>query len=354
MSTSTASPQQPSTSAEHAVITFAASDSRQEWQKVDQSTATHPGKYFDYHIVVRSSVSKVVGAFDLFLVIDKASTSALAPFDTLSIKLTIVLDGAMHYTVSVYDSYPRAQKLQIDPITVTIDLVSLSQGSTYFKTFKSKAPTGTRSTEFSFKRATVTLHEAVGPKPTHLASLSRTLDTPALCDCALVPNDSKLPIHVSRAILAQASPFFATMFNGNWSESSANQSRSAADPMPFNWPARAIVLCLVHIYSGWVAGQSLPKFKTIRRVCKRYSLDVETLNRHAWVDVLDLAQMLGLTRLAQAANRVIVRLMDHEHHSLLAAGVGDIPDESEESEEDEEVHADASKPKEATKEGSKE
>ncbi|ORZ32915.1 hypothetical protein BCR44DRAFT_1222555 [Catenaria anguillulae PL171] len=46
-----------------------------------------------------------------------------------------------------------------------------------------------------------------------------TFNDPTFSDCSLMPNDSSTAIHVSRAILARASPFFITMFKGDWADS---------------------------------------------------------------------------------------------------------------------------------------
>ncbi|ORZ32905.1 hypothetical protein BCR44DRAFT_48323 [Catenaria anguillulae PL171] len=69
-----------------------------------------------------------------------------------------------------------------------------------------------------------------------------SFNDPDLSDCSLLPKDSSTAIHVSRAILARASPYFVTMFKGTWAPLLKLDA-----PIAFGWPASALLLELMDL-----------------------------------------------------------------------------------------------------------
>ncbi|KAJ3358553.1 hypothetical protein GGF32_000331 [Allomyces javanicus] len=90
--------------------------------------------------------------------------------------------------------------------------------------------------------------------------LLKSLNDPAVSDCAFSVKGTTTLLYASRAILAAKSTFFRTMFKGTWAEA----ARSATlEPIQFDsWDSAAVKLVLVHVYSGWLPGpgEPLPKF----------------------------------------------------------------------------------------------
>ncbi|ORZ32916.1 hypothetical protein BCR44DRAFT_111324, partial [Catenaria anguillulae PL171] len=134
-----------------------------------------------------------------------------------------------------------------------------------------------------------------------------SLNDADFCDCSLLPNNSTVPIHVSRAILARSSPFFVNMFRGPWADAAKSDK-----PVDFGWSSAATVLCLIHMYSGWVVGQPLPQAEKVQEVCDLYKVDVDDLSVHELLHVKDLAKLLELKDMVKAATMEMVRLLTAE------------------------------------------
>ncbi|KAJ3360580.1 hypothetical protein GGF32_008323, partial [Allomyces javanicus] len=117
------------------------------------------------------------------------------------------------------------------------------------------------------------------------------LNDPALCDCAFLAKDAPEPLYASRMMLARSSPFFRTMFSGDWAESAKFK-----DPISFtSWHAAAVALTFIHIYSGWLPGTPLPK--GARKRVRSFSCNPDTLEYPTWRNMFELAQMLELKAL---------------------------------------------------------
>ncbi|KAI9220818.1 hypothetical protein BC828DRAFT_382596 [Blastocladiella britannica] len=93
-----------------------------------------------------------------------------------------------------------------------------------------------------------------------IRNLLEFLDDVNVCDCSFLPSDCTAPIHVSKVLLISASPFFRTLFASTAGDFA--EAKAIKDGQPIAMPAwrtSAFVLMLLHIYSGWLPGQPLPK-----------------------------------------------------------------------------------------------
>ncbi|KAJ3367962.1 hypothetical protein GGF31_006918 [Allomyces arbusculus] len=138
------------------------------------------------------------------------------------------------------------------------------------------------------------------------------LNDPTLCDCSFLAKDALEPLYASRMMLARSSPFFRTMFSGDWAESA-----NAKDPISFtSWHAAAVALTFIHIYSGWLPGTPLPK--GARKRVRAFACDPDTLEYPTWRNMFELAQMLELKALMLAINRKLVTLLEDQFQELRA------------------------------------
>ncbi|KNE71758.1 hypothetical protein AMAG_16062 [Allomyces macrogynus ATCC 38327] len=138
------------------------------------------------------------------------------------------------------------------------------------------------------------------------------LNDPALCDCAFLTKDAPAPLYASRMMLARSSPFFRTMFSGDWAESA-----NSKDPIKFtSWHAPAVALTFIHIYSGWLPGTPLPK--GARKRVRSFACDPDTLEYPTWRNMFELAQMLELKALTLAINRQLVASLEAQFQDLKA------------------------------------
>ncbi|KNE59730.1 hypothetical protein AMAG_05194 [Allomyces macrogynus ATCC 38327] len=137
------------------------------------------------------------------------------------------------------------------------------------------------------------------------------LNDPTLCDCYFLAKDAPGPLYASLMMLARASPFFRTMFSGDWAESAPKTE----DPIKFtSWHAAAVALTFIHIYSGWLPGTPLPK-GALKRV-RSFSCDPTKLEYPTWRNMFELAQMLELKALTLAINRQLVALLEAQFQEL--------------------------------------
>ncbi|ORZ32923.1 hypothetical protein BCR44DRAFT_48336 [Catenaria anguillulae PL171] len=257
---------------------------------VDQSSHTIKGDLIHYHIVVRSSVSNVPGSFDLFVVVERAISAALVPFEVMSTGLSIALEVLIDPMPPNINSAPSSQRTKLPPISIPIDLARVTAHSVYMKSFS--IPKAGRSSRLMIICATVSYHTVV---------------------------DSGR----KNAFFLDLSPFFADTYRCREAAHHDDSSR----PLSFDWSAHAVVAFIVHIYTDWLPGQSLPDSTAVRRVCAKYSLDFGHSDRHVWMETLDLAKMLGLTQLERATNRLVVSLLNNEYQTLLAACASEIQGE---------------------------
>ncbi|ORZ34172.1 hypothetical protein BCR44DRAFT_1436722 [Catenaria anguillulae PL171] len=146
------------------------------------------------------------------------------------------------------------------------------------------------------------------PTPTPLGLVS-SLNQPLLCDASILPKDEADPIHVSRAVLACTSPYFRTMFSGNWAESTS----STTTPITLPYPAAVVIPCLVHMYTHWVPAEPMPDTDAVAKLLRKYKVDVKAFDRHMWSDVMDLADMWELHKLVLGANRALVHVLNADH-----------------------------------------
>ncbi|KAI9168525.1 hypothetical protein H9P43_007898 [Blastocladiella emersonii ATCC 22665] len=144
---------------------------------------------------------------------------------------------------------------------------------------------------------------AAGPSSVH------TLNDPDLSDAVFVVGSTRTEIRASRAILASASPFFATLFSAEWS------NRDKPIPMPA-WNPSAFAVALVHLYCGWVPGT--PVSGTVMQALHMLKVDVDVMDLYAWDNLLDLAGMLERPRLASAARDQIMELVNKKVAALTA------------------------------------
>ncbi|KAI9219103.1 hypothetical protein BC828DRAFT_184694 [Blastocladiella britannica] len=186
-----------------------------------------------------------------------------------------------------------------------------------------------------------------------------------VCDTELRAGDiGNAPIGVSRVVLAASSAFFRKLFNdvpvvsstavvvadkpkpeatdatdsaaatpapptpelaateapsapassaAHWSEARAVAAhRPIALP---NWSVAALVLSLIHMYSGWVPGRTLPADAV--RVLRKHKVAIDAMDADEWREVYKLARMLELRGFAAAVNRQMARVLDLEHRRLM-------------------------------------
>ncbi|KAI9168524.1 hypothetical protein H9P43_007897 [Blastocladiella emersonii ATCC 22665] len=136
-----------------------------------------------------------------------------------------------------------------------------------------------------------------------------TLNDPNLSDVVFVVGSTGTKIRASRAILASASPFFATLFSAKWSD------RDKPVPMPA-WEPTAFSIALVHLYCGWVPGDEVTV--AIRQALTKLKVDLDAMDLHAWDNLLDLAGMLERPHLASAARDEMIKLLDNKVAAITA------------------------------------
>ncbi|KNE72677.1 hypothetical protein AMAG_16436 [Allomyces macrogynus ATCC 38327] len=138
--------------------------------------------------------------------------------------------------------------------------------------------------------------------------LLKSLNDLAISDCAFSTKNTTTLLYASRAILAAKSSFFRTMFKGTWAESARG---ATLEPIQFDsWEGAAVALVLVHLYSGWLPGEPLPKFT--RKLVRDFACDPNALDFATWRNMFDLARMLELKELMLAINRQLVAHLEEE------------------------------------------
>ncbi|ORZ38501.1 hypothetical protein BCR44DRAFT_1428391 [Catenaria anguillulae PL171] len=120
-----------------------------------------------------------------------------------------------------------------------------------------------------------------------------TLNDANLCDASLVPAGTNgNGIH----------PYFKTMFNGDWVESAANKCDK---PIDFDWTATAVLPCLMHMYSGWVLGDTVPDCAELKELLDKHKVDTQRLTLHQLLELVDLAEMLELPLLVHSTYEIM-------------------------------------------------
>ncbi|KAI9216841.1 hypothetical protein BC828DRAFT_400742 [Blastocladiella britannica] len=157
-------------------------------------------------------------------------------------------------------------------------------------------------------------------------ALLEYLDHKDMCDVSFVAavdgEPVAKPIHASRVLLAASSPFFAALLSSRAAGFAEGRALATAAPIALDqWPAAALDLILVHIYSGWVPGSPLPPAAATTLTEREVVTDLAALECGDWQELYKLARMLDLRGLALGANKMMVRALEAEQAAL--AGVLD-------------------------------
>ncbi|KNE64336.1 hypothetical protein AMAG_09363 [Allomyces macrogynus ATCC 38327] len=126
-----------------------------------------------------------------------------------------------------------------------------------------------------------------------------------VADCTLQARDAPYALHVSRVMLARASPYFRDLFS-----TSTDRDITLTD-----WSAPAVALAVIHMYAGWVPPHALPDGSP-SAVVRDFACDPAGVKYATWRHLFDLAHWLGLKQLALAANRQCAAVLDAEFREV--------------------------------------
>ncbi|KAI9220819.1 hypothetical protein BC828DRAFT_382599 [Blastocladiella britannica] len=153
-----------------------------------------------------------------------------------------------------------------------------------------------------------------------IRNLLAFLDDESVCDCSFMPSDCANPIHASKLLLVSASPFFRTLF-GSAGEFAETKAIKDGEPIPMPaWRTSSLVLMLVHVYSGWLPGQPLPKGAMSVAatgegqdqeqhvgIVTKHACDPGQLHFADWANLQELANMLEMPGLEAATMDLVAK-----------------------------------------------